>query len=85
MFSRRSFLQVGTLGLGGLGLADYLQLQARGDVNPAAAGTSVILFWLSGGPAKADYYACELTEFGRKCALVLATLEASSLRNIAMQ
>ena len=50
MLSRRSFLQFGALGLGGLGLADYLQLQASGAVNPAAAGANVILFWLSGGP-----------------------------------
>lgn len=50
MLSRRSFLQFGALGVGGLGLADYLQLQASGVVNPAAAGANVILFWLSGGP-----------------------------------
>lgn len=47
--SRRSFLQFGTLALGGLGLADLLRLQSdagtRGDKEK-----SVILFWLSGGP-----------------------------------
>src|SRR5436190_2732379 len=50
MLSRRSFLQFGALGVGGLSLANYLQLQASGAVNPAAAGANVILFWLSGGP-----------------------------------
>ncbi len=47
--TRRSFLQAGVLGLGGLALADLLRLRAQG----AAADSgrrSVILFWLSGGP-----------------------------------
>src|SRR3954447_19231743 len=47
--TRRSFLQVGMLGLGGLTLPDLLRLRASG----AASGAdrrSVILFWLSGGP-----------------------------------
>jgi hypothetical protein len=48
--SRRSFLQAGTLGVGGLTIADLLALKAAGAVRPSAAGTSVILFWLSGGP-----------------------------------
>jgi uncharacterized protein (DUF1501 family) len=46
--TRRSFLQAGVLGLGGLSFADLGRLRA------AAAGsardTAVILFWLSGGP-----------------------------------
>jgi hypothetical protein len=46
--TRRNFLQAGALGLGGLSLADLSRLRA------ANAGktrdTSVILFWLSGGP-----------------------------------
>jgi uncharacterized protein (DUF1501 family) len=41
--TRRSFLQVGTLGLGGLALPE-------GATAAAGAGRSVILFWLSGGP-----------------------------------
>src|SRR4051812_25417540 len=48
--TRRSFLQVGTLGLGGLALADLWKLQARGSTEGSARGRSVILFWLSGGP-----------------------------------
>ena len=31
--------------------------------------------WLSGGPRDATYFACELSEAGRKCASVLAALE----------
>ena len=46
--TRRSFLQAGTLGVGGLGLADLLRLRAE---NPGSAkDTRVILFWMSGGP-----------------------------------
>src|SRR6516225_4155703 len=46
--TRRNFLQVGALALGGLSLADLTRLQAA---HPAARrDSSVILFWLSGGP-----------------------------------
>ena len=52
--SRRDFLQVGALGLGGLSLADVLRQRA-------AAGTtgctkSVILIFLAGGPSHIDTY-----------------------------
>jgi hypothetical protein len=47
--TRRSFLQAGVLGLGGLTLPDLFRLRASG---AAASGQerSVILLWLSGGP-----------------------------------
>ena len=54
--TRRSFVQAGALGLGGLLLPDFLRIRdaqaAGGDVDPrrAAEKTAVILFWLSGGP-----------------------------------
>lgn len=48
--TRRSFVQAGLLGVGGLGLADYLRLQAFGGVQANKQDHSVILFWLSGGP-----------------------------------
>jgi hypothetical protein len=48
--SRRTFVRAGTLGVGGLSLADWKRLQAAGSVRRSAAGSSVILFWLSGGP-----------------------------------
>src|SRR6185369_11168017 len=47
--TRRNFVQAGVLGMGGLLLGDVLKLRAA-QAAPAARNTSVILFWLSGGP-----------------------------------
>ncbi len=47
--TRRSFLQAGVLGLGGLALPGLLKLRASGASAPNS-NRSVILFWLSGGP-----------------------------------
>ena len=51
---RREFLRVGALALGGLTLPDVLRLQAA----PASsrADTSVILFWMWGGPSQLETY-----------------------------
>src|SRR4051812_8446952 len=46
--TRRSFLQAGGLGGGGLALPDLLRLRAA--AGTATVQRSVILFWLSGGP-----------------------------------
>lgn len=46
--TRRSFLQAGLLGVGGLALPDFLRLRAA-QAAPARE-SRVILFWLSGGP-----------------------------------
>src|SRR5262245_863577 len=51
--SRRSFLQAGVLGLGGLSLADARRLQAQ---SPASRDTAVTLVWLDGGPTHMDTY-----------------------------
>ena len=54
--TRRNFVQAGVLGLGGLTLPQWLsrQVEAAAKQNPvldpARAGTSVILMWMSGGP-----------------------------------
>src|SRR5690349_11917649 len=48
--TRRSFLTAGALGAGGLTLAGLDRLRAEGNVRASAAGRSVILLWLSGGP-----------------------------------
>ena len=52
--TRRSFLQAGTLGVGGLALPEFFRLRARGaDRGVGSIGgaqRSVILIWLSGGP-----------------------------------
>jgi hypothetical protein len=47
--TRRSFVQAGILGTGGLALADYFRLREAPAATPRKE-TSVILFWLSGGP-----------------------------------
>jgi hypothetical protein len=46
--TRRSFVQAGVLGVGGLALGDLLRLQAGGAVS--RKDTRVILVWMSGGP-----------------------------------
>ena len=50
--SRRDFLRIGTLALGGLGL-NHLLAAAEGQRPP---DTSVILFWLWGGPSQLETY-----------------------------
>src|SRR5205823_5509719 len=47
--TRRSFVQAGLLGVGGLGLGDFFELRAA-HPGTGTADTSVILVWLSGGP-----------------------------------
>jgi Protein of unknown function (DUF1501) len=54
--SRRDFLRVGALGLGGLTLADLLRLKALGAVRPESAAKSVIMVYLPGGPSHIDMY-----------------------------
>jgi len=53
--SRRSFLQIGALGMGGLTLSQLLQLEARGESKPARQ-KSVIMVFLCGGPPHQDMY-----------------------------
>ncbi len=49
---RRDFMRVGVLGLGGLTLPDILAAQsASGNIRP---DTSVILFWMWGGPSQLE-------------------------------
>src|SRR5581483_5277045 len=52
--SRRDFLRVGTLALGGLGLTDLLA--ARASTGRRDPGTSVILFWMWGGPSQFETF-----------------------------
>ncbi|MCA8991883.1 MAG: DUF1501 domain-containing protein [Planctomycetaceae bacterium] len=55
--SRRWFLQSGLSALGGLSLAQMLQLQAAaGSDSKTGDRKSVILFWLSGGPSHLDMW-----------------------------
>lgn len=52
--SRRSFVQTGMAGLGGLSLSSLLQ--AKESSGNAGKDTSVILIWLDGGPSQHDTY-----------------------------
>ena len=54
--SRRAFLRVGALTLGGLTLPGLLQARAAGAQTPAGRKKSVILVWLAGGPSHIDMY-----------------------------
>lgn len=54
--SRRNFLQVGALGLGGLTLADLLRLKANGGLSPRTDSKAVIYVYLWGGPSHIDTY-----------------------------
>jgi hypothetical protein len=51
--TRRDFLRAGALALGGLSLSDLLAARAAGARDP---GTSVILFWMWGGPSQFETF-----------------------------
>ncbi|MFN0053547.1 MAG: DUF1501 domain-containing protein [Planctomycetales bacterium] len=53
--SRRQLLQIGAPVLG-LGLADLLRLEARGEAAPATGQKSLIVFWTDGGLSQQDTY-----------------------------
>ena len=53
--SRRDFLRVGALTVGGLSMADLLRLKAQAATGPTA-GKSVIMVFLHGGPTQMDTY-----------------------------
>lgn len=53
--SRRDFLKVGALTMGGLTLADVLRLRAQAG-QPARSPKSVIMIYLPGGPTHMDTY-----------------------------
>src|SRR5262245_61690893 len=54
--SRRDFLRIGALSLGGLSLADLLRLKAHGAVRSQASHKAVIMVYLPGGPSHIDMY-----------------------------
>ncbi|HVU86270.1 MAG TPA: DUF1501 domain-containing protein [Pirellulales bacterium] len=51
---RREFLRAGTLALGGIGLEQVMAARAR--AGQPTKGTSVILFWMWGGPSHLETY-----------------------------
>src|SRR5262245_48792335 len=56
--SRRDFLRIGSLGLGGLTLANLLQTRALGEKAGArpVTGKSVIFLFLHGGPSQTETF-----------------------------
>src|SRR3954465_2592917 len=59
--SRRSFLEIGSLAVGGLGLSQLLQFRAGAaeSASPSKApphDTSIIFVWLPGGPPHMETY-----------------------------
>ncbi len=54
--SRRSFLKVGALAIGGLTLADMLRRKAQGAVDAGVSGKAIIMVYLNGGPSHIDLY-----------------------------
>lgn len=52
--SRRGFLKLGALSVGGLTLADLLRLEAQGAARRSTK--AVIMVWLEGGPSHIDTY-----------------------------
>lgn len=55
--SRRSFLQVGTLGPAGFGLSSLLHLQAEAkEASPPENDPAVIFIWMPGGPPHMEMY-----------------------------
>jgi hypothetical protein len=54
--SRREFLRIGSLAIGGMGLGGIAPWQLRAGPDGKAPDTSVILLWLPGGPPHMETY-----------------------------
>jgi hypothetical protein len=54
--SRRHFLKVGALAMGGLSLADLLRLKSHGATRAEGGAKAVIMIYLPGGPSHIDMY-----------------------------
>jgi len=54
--SRRDFLRIGSLCVGGLSMADLLRLKAQGGIRPESGHKAVIMVYLPGGPSHLDMY-----------------------------
>ena len=64
-FSRRDFLQIGTLGVGGLTLAELMQAKAEGSpLGRAIRDRSVVLLFLNGGPSHIESFDPKMTAPG---------------------
>ena len=58
--SRREFLQVGAMGVGGLSLADVLRLKAQAGEPTRAPHKAVIMIYLCGAPPHQDMFDLKL-------------------------
>jgi hypothetical protein len=54
--SRRNFLQIGSLAVGGLNLPNFLRLKAEAATTKALPDKSIIMICLGGGPSHIDTY-----------------------------
>src|SRR5439155_25419754 len=54
--SRRNFLKIGALGLGGLTLPQLLRAEAQSGLTPGKSHKAVIMIFLPGGPAHQDIF-----------------------------
>lgn len=60
--TRRNFLKVGALGMGGLSLADLLAARARAaEAGQPVKSTSVVWLWLGGGPTHIETFDPKMT------------------------
>jgi hypothetical protein len=62
-FTRRDFLRVGALGIGGLTLAHLLRMKAEASApaGPVVRGKSVVLLFLNGGPSHIECFDPKMT------------------------
>jgi hypothetical protein len=63
--SRRDFLKVGALGIGGLTLAELLRCRAH--AKATGSSKAVIFVYLHGGPSHIDTYDMNSSRFRRMC------------------
>src|SRR5476651_1935923 len=57
--TRRDFLKIGALGVGGLALPELLR--ARAAIGPTTRNTSVVWLWLGGGPSHIETFDPKMT------------------------
>ena len=55
-YSRRNFLRIGSLGLGGLSLPGLLSTKAAAENSNVLRGKSVVLLFLHGGPPHIEFF-----------------------------
>src|SRR5258708_35328588 len=54
--TRRDFLKIGTLGLGGLTLSSLMRMRSAQGAQSSAKDTSVVWLWLGGGPTHIETF-----------------------------